>query len=171
MATWFRKLEKCITGAGNILNYVAVAALALMMLLGTCDVLGRYLFSKPIVGTYEMTSVLMSVLTLLPMAYILLKENHIDMTLFTDRLSPRAQSKIGFATSILLFFFFSIATWQGIVTLLKYYRDGRLIPNIDLPSYLVMPVAILGTLIMSLMLIVHAVRCFNRVRGSIPPKE
>ena len=48
-----KSLDKGMSRINSALKYVCMTLLFFMMVLGTCDVMGRYLFNKPILGTLE----------------------------------------------------------------------------------------------------------------------
>ncbi|MGE3934511.1 MAG: TRAP transporter small permease [Rhodospirillaceae bacterium] len=75
----------------DLLCWIGGAALVWMMLQVTADALLRYTFNAPIDATVEMISAYaMVAVAFLPLAYVTRADAHITVTLFTNRLSPRA---------------------------------------------------------------------------------
>lgn len=157
-------LEKYITAASNSIAYIAMGALFVMMSFGTGDVLGRYFFSKPIKGTFELFEILLVVVVLLSLARAQWRDEHVKMTILWTRLTPRIQRIIGLATSVLLMCFFGIATWQGIEIVFKYFHDGRLISNLMVPKYIPQIAAPIATLVLAVVLGAQAFILLTEIR-------
>ena len=68
------------------------AGLALIMLLTFCDVIGRYVFNAPIVGTVEVTELLMGMMVYLGVGLTTHARGHIRVDIIIDRLPPRIQA-------------------------------------------------------------------------------
>ncbi|MEX2521007.1 MAG: TRAP transporter small permease subunit [Paracoccaceae bacterium] len=74
----------------RLLADVAGAALFAMMLLTVVSIAGRFLFSMPIPDVEAIDEMLLVAVVFLPLAYTQARREHVEVTLFTDRLSPRA---------------------------------------------------------------------------------
>jgi TRAP-type C4-dicarboxylate transport system permease small subunit len=86
-----------MTGIGRSLRFVSkllagagMAAMALMMLHVSLDVISKYVWSQPIVGTLEtVSSYYMVALLFLPLAEVSRRCQHIRVEVFTSWLAPR----------------------------------------------------------------------------------
>lgn len=85
-------LERIGHQASAAVNRVGTAIILVMMVLTTADVLLRYIFNRPITGAYEVTELLMLVVTALGLAYTQSRKGHISIELLSSRFSPRGQS-------------------------------------------------------------------------------
>ena len=65
------------------LSYIGNIALALMMLLTTADVLGRYFFNAPVLGAYEITEYLMLIMVFSFLALAQSRKPTLMWTLFS----------------------------------------------------------------------------------------
>jgi TRAP-type C4-dicarboxylate transport system permease small subunit len=65
--------------------------LAVIMVLTFCDVIGRYVFDAPIVGTVEVTELLMGMMVYLGVGLTTHARGHIRVDIVIDRLPPRVQ--------------------------------------------------------------------------------
>ena len=89
-------MQKWLDGCERVLTVVAVAATFGMMLLTTVDAGGRYLFNRPILLAFELTTnylMVAAVFLALPHAYR--QGANIRVTFLVDRLGRRLRSRIG----------------------------------------------------------------------------
>lgn len=75
-----------------VANRVGTAIILVMMVLTTADVVLRYLFRKPITGTYEITELLMLTVVALGLAYTQSRKGHISIELVSSRFSLWGQA-------------------------------------------------------------------------------
>ena len=110
------KVEKFLNNiAGGII-------LTAMMFLVTADVLGRYLFNRPIHGTTEITEFMMVGLLYFTLAHTQADKAHIRVEMFISHLSPRTQLILEMIAYLLGFILFALITWQGILSAAKAWQ-------------------------------------------------
>jgi TRAP-type transport system small permease protein len=151
-------LERSINVINNILLHACMSMLFILMLLGAVDVFARYLFTRPIIGTLEISECLLPAIVLLAAAGTLSSGEHVTVDLLHKRFSPRMQAKIGFIISLLLLCLFAVATWQGVVNMLVNMKLHRTVPNIRLPISIPQVFAPIGTFSLCLVLAVQMLR-------------
>jgi TRAP-type C4-dicarboxylate transport system permease small subunit len=127
--------EKTITGFGNVFNMVASAALVGMMLLTCADVFMRYLFSKPIIGTYDLVSLMGAVLASFAMPYTMLKKGHVAVEILIQYLSRGKQLIIETFTHLIGISLFLVLVWQAILLSRDMKAAGEVTPTLLLPFY------------------------------------
>jgi len=159
-----RGFENVVRVTSNIFLYVCVVLLLVMLFLGTADVIGRYLFGKPIVGTLEIFEVLLPAIVLLSLAYTQQAKAHITVDLFYSHLPPRPRTVLGFATTLWALILFALIGWRGIVLVISYYQTGRVITNIGVPMFLPRILVPVGALAICLVLIVDLLHCVSEIR-------
>ena len=130
------------------MSLIAGAAIIIMMLLSTADVLlrlGGPLYSKfewwflsflqPIPGTYELVSFLGTVATAFAMAHTSIKGGHVSVSLVTRLLPKRVRIILRMITNSLALFFFGLLSWRSILYAeeLKFY--GEVSMTLQLPYY------------------------------------
>ncbi|GIX49277.1 MAG: hypothetical protein KatS3mg131_3488 [Candidatus Tectimicrobiota bacterium] len=91
---------------------VGAVALAGMMGLTFADVVGRFFFNRPIVGTVEVTELLMGLLIYGGLGYTTVTRGHIRVDLVITRLSPRRQALLDVLTLGLGVTFSLLISWQ-----------------------------------------------------------
>ena len=115
---WLDKVAKFIgrisNPAAKITNYAGAAVLTSMMLLTGFDVTLRYIFNKPIRGSYELTEFLMSLVVALGLAYCAMEKGHVRVDLVVSRLSTRSQAVMNFIASLVFLIMFILITWQSV---------------------------------------------------------
>jgi len=161
----FEALEKGIRNTSNILNIIAVVLLFVLMMQGAADVIGRYLFNKPIIGTMERGQVFLALMVVLGWGYTHIVRAHINVQLFLDRFPPRAQAITSFATTFLALILFSLIVWQGVMTAKLYNEAGRLIYVIHWPLAPFQFFVSLGALVLCLVLIVDMIHLALQMKG------
>lgn len=73
-----------------ILDGIAAVGLFAMMATTVVDVIGRYVFNRPLPASYEVTEYLMGLLVFLALPVVTLRGEHVRITLIDARLGPRA---------------------------------------------------------------------------------
>ena len=114
---------------------IASAALMVMMVLTCADVFMRYLFSRPIIGTYDLVSLLGAVLVSFAMPYTMLKKGHVAVEILVQSLSRGKQLVIETFTHLLGISLFLVLVWQAILLSRDMKAAGEVTPTLLLPFY------------------------------------
>src|SRR4030043_1403859 len=101
-------IEKGIRKIENTFLFIGVGMLLIMMFLGAGDVLGRYLFNKPIRGALEGSQLMMAGVALLCWGYTQAIKSHINIEILLMRYPARVQSIINFVSLILTIIIFGL---------------------------------------------------------------
>jgi TRAP-type C4-dicarboxylate transport system permease small subunit len=94
------------------MSAIGAVVLGVMILLTVADVSGRYIFSKPIFGTYEIIGLLLIWAGSWGAAYCEIDRRHVSVSFLFDRLSPRPKAIIDSIVTFLTFLTFSLFTWR-----------------------------------------------------------
>ena len=116
---WFDRWKGKIQKVNRRVSGVGAAFLIPLMLLTTGDVLCRDLFNHPIAGAVELSEYLLSIFILLGLAYAQQAKSHVGVSLFTSRLSGKAQSLLAILTTLIGLFICMVLAWQGLVVALE----------------------------------------------------
>jgi len=73
------------------LGVLVALLLVAMMLVTAVDVFGRYLLSSPLPGAFEVTEIMLALIVFIALPLVCLHQEHITVTLVTERLSPRVR--------------------------------------------------------------------------------
>ena len=85
-------------------------ALALVM---GFEVIARYVFNNPTVWGYELSMFLFGASAILGGAYALRWRAHVNVDIFTSRISPRKRAVLDLVTSVVFFAFVGTLLWKG----------------------------------------------------------
>jgi C4-dicarboxylate transporter DctQ subunit len=127
--------EKAVTGFSSLFNIVASAALVVMMLLTCLDIFMRYFFSSPVIGTYDLVSLLGAVLAAFAMPYTMLKKGHVAVEILIQNLSKGKQLLIETLTHLLGISLFLVLVRQAMNLSKDMKAAGEVTPTLLLPFY------------------------------------
>lgn len=159
------KFAKSVDKISKVLSHGAVIALFGMMILGTADVAGRYLFNLPLTGCLEIFEILMPVLVLLSIADTQSVDGHLTAGVIGYfRLKPETRTKVMFGVQVLVFCLFLLVAWRGFGAAMLTLRSHRVISNIDVPLWIPQLVVPLGSLVMCMVLFVQMAGTVKKMR-------
>jgi|FEC22Drversion2_1045045.scaffolds.fasta_scaffold00286_39 TRAP-type C4-dicarboxylate transport system permease small subunit len=84
--------SRALRAAEFVLGVMIVVLLMAMMLVTTIDVFGRYLLSRPLPGAFEITEIMLAMTIFIGLPLVCLKEEHVAVTLLTERFRPRLRN-------------------------------------------------------------------------------
>jgi TRAP-type C4-dicarboxylate transport system permease small subunit len=106
-------LARAVRKFSRISFYIGSGLLFVIMILVTIDVTGRFFFDSPLLGSLEITEFLLAGAVLLGLAYTQDLRGNVDLELFYNRLSKRAQRFSDLLAYIIGIGLFTIVTWEG----------------------------------------------------------
>lgn len=151
-----RILKRIVTWAGM----ASTTLLGLMMMLTVVDVILRYIFDRPIMGSMELTEYLMVCVGTLGLAWCALQGAHIKVELIVSRFPPRLQKVMDSFNYILLIAVSGLIASQTFVRAGTVRELGVASAMLDVPQYpfvLVSSFSYLLLFLTSIMLIIHAI--------------
>ena len=154
---FIKALEKVTDKLNVALKYICMSLLGVMLLLGSADVLGRYLFNRPVSGTYEIFGVLLPSIVLLGLAYAQAERSHVRITMVLDLLSPLMQRVFDIFTTIISMVITIIIGWHGFELSIRFWNSGKMIDTINVPKWIPQLVVPLGALALFLVLSVQLI--------------
>ena len=92
-------------GFDKILLGTCVALFAFMTLMGTYQILSRYIFKAPSTVSEELISYSFAWMAMLAAAYIFGKRDHMKMVFFVEKLTDKTQSLLGVLSELVVFLF------------------------------------------------------------------
>jgi TRAP-type C4-dicarboxylate transport system permease small subunit len=157
-----RDMEKILSQCEKWSTHLAVLSIFIMMVLTTADAVGRYLFSFPLAGAYEVTEkYLMIIAVYLGASYTYRGGSNIRITLLVDRLPggvKRGLQVFAQVFSICYGFFLMVPAVQSV---LRVYEQKITLSSPKLPLWLPFTAIPIGLLLMSLFML----RDLPRVRS------
>jgi TRAP-type C4-dicarboxylate transport system permease small subunit len=146
----------------NVLLVICGVIFMGMMFLGTADVLGRYAFNSPILGSQELMQVGMASLVMLGWAYTQKEDGHIKVDLFLNMFPKGGQRVLNIIMTFLGLFLFAAIGFKGWeIALANIHRRFLVIHFISGPFYFLVPI---GAFFLCLEFILHLFDLFSEMR-------
>jgi len=161
------RFEKAVRGITGTLCYIATAMLAVLMLLGTSDVVGRYFFNSPIKGAFEISEILLAGTVFFGLAYTSSIQRHVQVDTFVILLPPRLRAAVGCVISFLSLLIFVLIGWQGTELAMTSWEQHRLIDVIYVPIAPFQLFVALGALSVCLELILEMRSFISAIRKGL----
>jgi TRAP-type C4-dicarboxylate transport system permease small subunit len=158
------RIEKGIHLVEKIFLFVCGVLFMGLMFLGAGDVLGRFLINKPIMGTLEISEILMGGIVLLSWAYTQRNKGHVAVDLFVARYPVRVRAVINFLTLFLSFVLFVAITKQSTVIAIRCWQEHRVIPTLDLPTAPFHSIVPIGAALLCIELVVQMVKLVPAIK-------
>ena len=128
----FGKFRNTVQTATRVLAYVGMAFIVPMMLLTSMDAAGRDIFSRPVRGAFELSSLMLSIFILLGLAYTQQMKDHVRVTILIDRLPVRLSCIITILTTLLCMFIVAAMSWQGVIVA---YESSSVTDMLRIPQF------------------------------------
>jgi len=93
-----------------VVSGVVIMALCLYT---TGDVVGRYIFNKPLWGAYELSLIFLIYITFWGIAFVQSRGGHMRLGFLWQRFGLRGKATLDLLTVLIGLFLFVIITWQG----------------------------------------------------------
>lgn len=129
-----KKLEKVFTVIGNVMSYIAVAALIVMVVITILDVFLKNVFKAPIPGALEITRMMMVCMSP-AFVSVLMHNRHVRVGLIVDRLSRRGQlvfDTVGYTLSAALC---GLMCYQGFVMVARRMAEKQVYTSLKIPTW------------------------------------
>lgn len=127
-------LSGFVKRSSMFLNMIAALALTLMMFLTVLDVLLRA-GGRPIVGAYEIVSLMMAIVIGFGIPQVSLDGAHVFMEIGVEKLSPRSKQIMETFTRLLCFGLFLFVGYNLIMVGEEFHMSGEVSPTLRIPFY------------------------------------
>jgi TRAP-type C4-dicarboxylate transport system permease small subunit len=152
------RMEALYSKATRSIMWLTYAAICFMTLMIVVDVIGRFVFNRPLPATVDMSELVLPWIIFIPLAYTLTIRGHVRVTLLTSRMSLRSQKCSEAFACILGFALFVVLAIRG----WSFFWDSfvireRMLAPIYLPMFigkLAMPI---GSVLIALQFLLQIV--------------
>jgi TRAP-type C4-dicarboxylate transport system permease small subunit len=149
-------MEKLLNRVEKVFTFFSATTCFVLMLLTTGDTIGRYIFNKPITGTFEVsTNYLMVALAFLAMSYSYSQNVHVRVDFIADRLPKKLKlsvSRLAQVVSLLCIGTLIAASTQQALRVLSSHTIMSSLEMIPMwPAYLIVPVGLLPMFLLMLL--------------------
>jgi TRAP-type C4-dicarboxylate transport system permease small subunit len=149
----------------SLLSYVGAGALFVMMCLTTTDVVGRYIFNKPILGAFELTQFLVLILIFSFLAYTQAANSHVAVDLLVTHLPKRMQRFVEFFNHGVCLGLMALITYMAIIKAVELIESGDATVNLRIPIYPSVFFLVLGCAVMCIEYVRDLMRLFGERKG------
>jgi TRAP-type C4-dicarboxylate transport system permease small subunit len=161
-----RQVPRWVTGFrrfNRILHYVAAVALLGFLFLTVADITGRTLFSRPVAGTVEVTSLALVVVVYLALAHSEDMGDHITIDLIYERVGKRAKFLLDIISDLLTIVIVALISFQLYHFALRNMASGAETPVRDWAFW---PFVLVGSLGAALYALSTVMRVVLRLTGA-----
>ncbi len=148
-------IEKGLGPTTRVIGAVGAGIIGLMMLVTVIDVGGRRLFNTPLLGSMDLTILMMVIVVFFSIAHTELKKGHITIDLIVPRLRIKAQSIINSIMYLFFLIIFAWMTWRIFLSALDLWRNHTVSATLEIPVFPFMFIATLGCALLSLLVLAH----------------
>lgn len=155
-------LEKAVFPVSRFMLRIGQFTLVFMVLLTVTDVFLRYIFNRPILGSYELTEFMMAILVFSTIGYTMAIKGHVVVDLVFTQLPQRARDILECITSFIAFILFAIVAWRNALQAGITWERNDVTAELFIPvSPFILFVAI-GVAVLSLVLFVQFVQSLSK---------
>ena len=129
------KIEKIARTTIEACGIVGVVFLLALMMMTVTDVILRYFFSKPIIGSMEISVSLMVCAVFLGVGWCALKDGHISVDIITGKLSKRGRAILNGFDNIVTLLLALIITWRSFAEALSAKEMEITSPILGIPRH------------------------------------
>ena len=149
----------------SILSWISCTCVFAMMLLTTVDVVLRYVFHNPLVGTFEVSEFMMVTIVFFSMAYTQHRKGHVAVDVIIGRLSQRKQALVDLFNHTATIIILLLITWRSSLTALELYDTMETTGTIPIPSFPFVFIVALGCLAMGIELLKDCIRIIGSFKS------
>jgi TRAP-type mannitol/chloroaromatic compound transport system permease small subunit len=128
-------LGSWIHPVARIMDRISWLVLFAMMILTVADVLMRKLFDNSILGTVEVTELMMVIIVFFALANTEIADGHIKVDLVVGRLGKKAQARFDVLTQFICFVLFCFFTVSAVVYAFSMKDSGEVTQDLWIPIY------------------------------------
>ena len=149
----------------KILNSIGAWALMGITFLTSIDVFLRYLFARPIRGTYEVTEFILCVLVFFGLAYTAARKGNVSVLLILSLLPQRARAVVDSINYFLSMGLICVMAWRGFVQAKIYWHQNLTSAILHVPIFPLLFVVALGSGVLFLILLADFLESLSKLVG------
>ena len=158
-------LNRVVRPASQVIHSVGLGVLVAMMLLTFADVALRYVFNRPIVGSFDLTEYMMAIFVSLGLAYCTIVRGNVRIDLVVSRLRQQRRAFLDVITCLLSLGLFSLIAWQCFVYVKLLFTSKLTSTVLLIPAFPFVAVVALGILVLCLVLLTNLLDFLSKAVG------
>jgi TRAP-type C4-dicarboxylate transport system permease small subunit len=152
-------LERFSAGLRKVLLVAGGVSLLALTLLATANVALR-VFRVPVGGVYEVVSFLGAIVTAGALGFTQKRKDHIVVDILSARFPAAVKRALDRVSYVLMFFLFSIVSWQTFVYGMRLLQTGERSETLKIAFYPFVFVVCLGFAVLALTILLDLVETF-----------
>lgn len=156
--------ERALNRVDWALSRLAAVVVLATMVMVTCDVFGRYVFSHPLPWVYDIVSIyVINVVLYAMVSEVLRTQAHIELDLEIRPLPPKAWSILQAIAWVAVAAVLALTTWVALRSMLESYAKGEVHPGLyDWPVWLEKASVAAGLCLLTLRILARCARFVQR---------
>jgi TRAP-type transport system small permease protein len=146
------------------LNFVALIMLFVIMILGTVNVIGRYVFNRPIIGSLEVSQIMMAGSFLLALAYTQAQRKHVTISDIVSRYPARLRTVVELVVLLISLALFGFMTWKSAALVGAQWQQNVLIQTLRIPEAPFRVLVPLGAFVLCLEIISQCLHLISQMK-------
>ncbi len=147
-------VHKVLYKVSKWLAYIGMSMSVLMMLMVVVDVLMRFAFNRPLLGSVEVASYMLSIIAFTAIPFVESEEGHIVIPIVFDRFPQRIRVVVNTFVNTIGLIILVIVGWASFLLAREYIGRGRTTQVLNIPIY---PFVYIAAVCMSLYVIIMIV--------------
>ena len=156
---------RMIRKTGKLCHDAAMLILFLLMALGASEVIGRYVFNRPIAAVLELSQIMQATMIFLAWAYTTAERSHVKVELLVRRFSPRLQAILELFIAVVGIALFSLIAWQAAEKAFFYWASNMQVDVLFIPLAPFQILLSIGAVLLCLELIAQMIEAVPRMKG------
>ena len=161
-----KKAERFIRLIIEASGIVGVVILLAMMMMTVVDVILRYFFRRPIIGSLEISITLMVCIVFLGIAWCALNDGHISVDIITGKLSRRGRAFLNGFDNLLTFALALVIAWRSYLEAVSVKKMEVTSPLLGIPRYPFVFVTAFGFLLLFFAALILFIRNVKSVKDT-----
>ena len=158
-----RHSARIIGALSRFVNGLGACILVAMMLLVVIDVSMRFLFNRPVEGSFELVEFMVAVIVCMAMAFCGLKKGHTTVEFLVSRFSVRAQAVIDGLNSLVSAALFILISWGSVGQAAMLKESESITTVLEIPLYPFLWVLALCSGLLGLVFLLQTLESFTQV--------
>ena len=159
------RFEKIVNLVTRWLNWMAAAALIVVMVIVCANVIGRGFFETPVKGTVDIVGLLGAIVIAWAIAYTQVVKGHIRVDILVQRLPHRIQYIVDSVIDLIGLALFALISWQTIIFAKAIFETGELSEVLKIPITPFASVVAIGCIALTLVLLIDLIKSVSKAVG------
>jgi len=150
------KSRSALHTVSSWVSYVGMATVIIMMLMVVVDVALRFFIGKPILGSVELASYMLSIIAFTAIPLVESEEMHVSIPLVFDRFPQKVRLWINSLVNLIGLGLLILLSWSSFLLAFEHLRRGKVTQVLHIPLYPFVFIAAVCVTLYGVILIVNS---------------